>query len=123
VAYWFVNLEAGLPSVEEALGTFRETLRRAAEAGLQGLVVVHGYGASGSGGKIRRALREGLEQNAWADRIADAIAGEDLKPGGEAYQALIARRPKLKSVLRRNMLGNSGITVVLLSRQARDSRR
>jgi hypothetical protein len=112
------NLENGAPTVEEAIRTVDHVIDRALACGVRGLVVVHGYGASGRGGAIRHAFRDGLERNFWAHKLADQATGESLRQGGEDYARITARRPWLKKGLRRDMLGNPGITVLVLQKAA-----
>jgi hypothetical protein len=115
--YVVCNLEAGAPLVEEALRTVDRVLDRAAACGIRGLVLIHGHGSSGTGGAIRRAFRDGLERNFWAHKLAAHCIGESLRPGLPEYQAIVDRRPVLKQALRREMLGNPGITVVVLKKR------
>ena len=112
------NLELGAPTVEEAIRTLDHVIDRALACGVRGLIVVHGYGASGRGGAIRHAFRDGLERNFWAHKLADHATGESLRQGGEDYARLTARRPWLRQALRRDLFGNPGITVLVLQKPA-----
>jgi len=114
--YVVFNLETGAPTVEEALRTMDTIVDRAIACGVRGLIVIHGYGSGGRGGAIRNAFREDLERNFWAHKVADSIPGEDLRQGAASYTNLVDRRPALRQALRREMLGNAGITVLLLKK-------
>ena len=120
VEFWRVDLEKGAPTVDEALGYLNRAIRAGAAAGLRALIVVHGYGSSGAGGRIGWAVREGLENNHWADRIAAYIACEELTQGSPQLTQLSWHRATLTYELRRSrMLGNSGATVLMLAKQTR----
>ena len=115
--YVVYNLEAGAPLVDEALRTVDHVVDRAMACGIRGLILIHGHGSSGKGGAIRRAFREGLEGNFWAHKVVGHVTGEELRPGAEAYTRLVERRPALRAVLRRDMMGNPGLTVLLLAKR------
>ena len=109
-----INLETGGPTAEEALERLTQHVRAASEAGIRALIVIHGYGSSGSGGKIKWFIREALEQNYFSDRVDEYYFGEDLALGSSSYQALIKRRASLKNHLSQFKIGNAGMTVLLM---------
>lgn len=114
VEFWKVDLERDAPLVEEALDHLTRAVRAGAAAGLRALIVVHGYGSSGVGGRIGRAVREGLEDNHWADRIEEFIACEELTQGSPLLAHLSRHRAALAQELRRSrMLGNAGASVLI----------
>ena len=120
VDFWKVDLERDAPLVEEALDHLTRAVRAGAAAGLRALIVVHGYGSSGKGGRIGRAVREGLENNHWADRIDEFICCEELTQGSPLLAELSRHRNSLANALRRcGALGNAGVSV-LLFRRAQD---
>jgi DNA-nicking Smr family endonuclease len=109
-----INLEAGGPSAEEALERLTSQVRAASEAGIRALIVIHGYGSSGSGGKIKWVVRDALENNYFSDRVDEYYFGEDLAFGSTGYQVVIKRRSSLKPHLSQFKIGNAGMTVLLL---------
>jgi hypothetical protein len=109
-----INLETGGPTTEEALERLTQQVRAASEAGIRALIVIHGYGSSGFGGKIKWLIREALEQNYFSDRVDEYYFGEDLALGSSSYQALIKRRASLKNHLSQFKIGNAGMTVLLM---------
>ncbi len=109
-----LNLESGGPTAEEALERLTQHVRAASEAGIRALIVIHGYGSSGSGGKIKWAVRDALENNYFSDRVDEYYFGEDLAFGSSAYQTVIKRRSSLKSHLSQFKIGNAGMTVLLM---------
>ena len=110
-----INLKRGNPLVEEALESLSTHLRNACEYGIKAIVLIHGYGSSGEGGKIKRAVHQALEANYFSDRVDEYYFGENIPNGSHAYQELIKKRPSLKTHLERFKTGNSGITVLLLN--------
>lgn len=117
VEFWRVDLEKGAPTVEEALDHLDRAVRSGAAAGLRALIVVHGYGSSGAGGRIGWAVREGLANNHWADRISEYLCCEELTKDAPLLIDLARHRGPLVAELRRSrMLGNAGATVLMLAK-------
>ena len=118
VEFWKVDLERDAPRVEEAIDHLTRAVRTGAAAGLRALIVVHGYGSSGAGGRIGWAVREGLKNNHWADRIDEFIPCEELTQGSQRLAHLTRHRGALADSLRRSrMLGNAGVSVLIFRRQ------
>ena len=109
-----INLEAGGPTAEEALERLTSQIRAASEVGIRALIVIHGYGSSGSGGKIKWVVRDALENNYFSDRVDEYYFGEDLALGSSGYQAVMKRRASLKQHLSQFKIGNAGMTVMLM---------
>lgn len=114
-----LNLKFDAPSAEEALDRLTIALRRASELGIKAMILIHGYGASGEGGKIRWAVHDALENNHFSDRVDEYHFGEKTAFGTEAYHALLRRRPGLKVYLKHFKEGNAGMTVLILATQGR----
>ncbi len=109
-----LNLKRGSPSAEEALDRLTHHLRRATEVGVKAILLIHGYGSSGEGGRIKWAVHDALENNFFSDRVDEFYFGEDVAYSSDLYQALFRRRPSLKSHLKLFKEGNAGMTVLLL---------
>ena len=109
-----LNLKFDSPSAEEALDRLTTGLRRASEVGIKAIILIHGYGASGEGGRIKWAVHDALENNYFSDRVDEYHYGEQTGFGSEAYHALLRRRPGLKSYLKHFKEGNAGMTVLIL---------
>lgn len=107
-----INLEAGYPTADEALRRMEFEMRRARSVGERAVKLIHGYGSSGKGGKIRSEVRRALAAKQRAGEIKGFIAGEDFSPFGESYQRLSGVLPALSSD-RDFARGNDGITVVV----------
>jgi DNA-nicking Smr family endonuclease len=109
-----LNLKFDSPSAEEALDRLTITLRRASEVGIKAILLIHGYGASGEGGKIKWAVHDALKNNYFSDRVDEYHFGEQTAFGSEAYHVLLRRRPGLKAYLKHFKEGNAGMTVLIL---------
>lgn len=116
-----LNIKQGLPTVEEALDYLTDQLRKCSELGIKAIVLIHGYGSSGEGGRIKRAIHDALEHNRFADRVTEYFFGESVPFGSDAYHSLLKRRPSLKQYLRRFKEGNAGMTVLLLGTSHRNA--
>lgn len=109
-----LNIKQDGPFVDEALERLTEYLRKSFEVGIKAIVLIHGYGSSGEGGRIKWAIHDALENNRYSDRVDEYYFGEDVAYGSEAYHALHKRCPGLKRYLKRFKEGNAGMTVLLL---------
>ena len=116
-----LNIKQDGPYVDEALDRLTEYLRKSLEVGIKAIVLIHGYGSSGEGGRIKWAIHDALENNRYSDRVDEYYFGENVAFGTEAYQSLLKRRPGLKRYLKRFKEGNSGMTVLLLVSQSRNA--
>ncbi len=116
-----INIKQGSPLVEDALGQLTDHLRKSMDLGIKAIVLIHGYGSSGEGGRIKWAVHEALENNQYADRVQEYFFGEQVPFGSEPYRALLKRRPGLKSYLQRFKEGNAGMTVLLLGTSHRNA--
>jgi len=108
-----VNLEAGMPTVHEALSRLDQELSAARRQGRPILKLIHGYGSTGAGGDIRIAVQLRLAEIARNGQIRSCIFGENWSRSDEQTWKLIQARPELKqdSDLGRK---NLGITIVVL---------
>ena len=107
--------------MEDALDRLTDYLRKSLEIGIKAIVLIHGYGSSGEGGRIKWAIHDALENNRYSDKVEEYYFGEEVPFASEAYHALLKRRPGLKRYLKRFKEGNAGMTVLLLGSQARSA--
>ena len=73
-----LNLELGRPSVDEAMRRLDYELAAAGMLRTKVFKLIHGYGSSGTGGKIRTACRKRLQLYKAQGRIVDFIPGENF---------------------------------------------
>ncbi len=108
-----VNLEENRPSVEQMRVLLDRSLVAARYDGTSILKLIHGYGSSGVGGRLRVAVRASLSRYKKSRLIRDFITGEDFRISNETTWALVKSRPEIKRD-RDFCRENKGITLVLL---------
>ena len=106
-----VNLEQGLPTVEQALTRLQRELISARQEKIRILTIIHGYGSSGKGGAIRLECRKTLDYIHRRGEISSVIHGEHFNRHHGPTKHLLSRFRELSihPHLNRN---NKGITVI-----------
>ena len=84
-----INLEIGNPDVLHALERVMFEIRHSRKMGVKVLKIIHGYGSSGRGGKIRKRVRVCLEQLQHSKEIKAYISGEEFSIFNEAARDAI----------------------------------
>src|SRR6266404_386040 len=107
------NVEAGLPTLDEARRLVIEEIKRAKREGVKVLKVIHGYGSSGTGGKLCIGLRKSFGLRKKEGIIKDFIPGEDFSIFNETVLNLLEAVPELRGD---PDLGttNEGVTILWL---------
>ena len=105
-----VNLEQGLPTVEDAMKRMKNELSTAKMTGCKAVILIHGYGSTGTGGAIKPAVAKNLAQPGLVGVVKDWVAGESWQRKKTGF---LADCPALREHAR-HIDGNQGITVVLL---------
>lgn len=106
-----VNLERGMPTADQAVKQLTFYLHNSRAQGYKVLKLIHGYGSSGKGGRIRTASRRYLEEAAAQGRIAAYLPGERFTIFDETTRRALTRYPQLRSD-RDLDRGNRGVTFV-----------
>ena len=108
-----VNLEEGMPTVEQARLRMEHELHVARKQGYAAVKLIHGYGSSGVGGALRDELQKQLRLAVRNGAIHALIPGKDWRISDETTWALLKRFPEWKHDpdLGRN---NQGISIVVL---------
>ncbi len=108
-----LNVEAGLPPLDEARRLVAAEIKKAKREGVKVLKVIHGYGSSGKGGALRVGLRKSFRLRKKEGVIRDFIAGEDFTIFNDAVLNLLEAVPELRGD---PDLGatNEGVTIVRL---------
>lgn len=114
----YIDLEDGKPAVADALKRMRQELRQSQKWSCSAVKLIHGFGSTGRGGKIRTAVRRELAEMQSRGEISIVIPGEKLTIFEEETRTLMNRCPELRrdSDMERH---NNGITVVGLKKKGR----
>lgn len=105
-----INLEYGMPVVSDALTRLETEIRTAKTQKHKIVKIIHGYGSSGKGGKIRKACRIALTENSLVHSI---IFGENFSIFDENTRKAFTKDPKLRQDKDLERY-NNGITIVVL---------
>lgn len=106
-----LNLERGMPTSDRALAHLQAQMRRYAKSKDVCLLLIHGYGSSGTGGVIRARVRAYLASQLRSGNVSRVVNGEDFSIFDADSRELKAKYPGLAPYIDR---GNPGITVVEL---------
>lgn len=108
-----LNLEEGMPLVEEALDRMNMGLQEMRHSREKTVKLIHGYGSTGRGGSICAAVRRELAQMKRKKYIRDYIPGEDFGPLDAASRKWAEQ---IREIPRDPDYGrmNHGITIVVL---------
>jgi hypothetical protein len=90
------NVEARLPTLDEARRLVIEEIKRAKREGAKVLKVIQVYGSSGTGGKLCVGLRKSFGLRKKEGVIKNFIAGEDFSIFNDTVLALLEMVPELR---------------------------
>lgn len=113
IPHRIVNIERGRPLVETALKQMENELARARTDRVRVVTLIHGYGSSGKGGRIRMECRKVLDQLSRRKKINFAIAGEEFRKRTGPGKALLHRFPHLERDCASDF-SNPGVTIVVI---------
>ena len=108
-----LDLECGMPTVDEAVRRMNTGLQRLRSAGARYVRLIHGYGSTGRGGALRVGIRAELARMKRRGLIRDFIPGEDFGPFHEGSRRLVDRTPALARDPDYGKV-NQGITIAAL---------
>lgn len=108
------NVEAGLPTLDEARRLVIAEIKRAKREGVKVLKVIHGYGSSGKGGALCIGLRKSFGLRKKEGVIKDFIAGEDFSIFDPSVLAMLESVPELRGDPDLNAT-NEGVTLLWLN--------
>ena len=108
-----INLETGMPYVDEAVRRLTCEINNSSKLGYAVLKVIHGYGSSGAGGRIRVEVRRYLGRLQNQKKIKLFETGEDFSIFSENTRKILSACPSLRKDrdLERH---NNGVTFILL---------
>ena len=107
-----VNIKENMPTVQEAVSHLHSVLRTSRQLGYGAVKIIHGYGSSGRGGKIRLTVRRHLVEMKQKRQIRDFIPGEAFSIFEEATRQAFIRCDDMRRDrdLDRH---NNGITIII----------
>jgi len=108
-----LNIKDTMPSAEAAWAHCQGAIDGARVRGIRILKVVHGYGSSGVGGKIRRRVRAGAAKLLEAGKLGGLVFGEDWGPFSATARGWVDAYPALRNDADYGK-GNEGITLIQL---------
>jgi hypothetical protein len=108
-----LNLKEGMPTVDQARRVFADALRSARRDGVSAMILIHGYGSQGVGGKIRIGIQSSLRQRQKEGLIRAFVPGETWAYGDPTSEWMIEQCPELDYDPDLGS-GNPGMSVVLI---------
>ena len=102
-----------MPIVEEAIRRMSMGIQEMRVSGIRAVKLIHGYGSTGTGGKIRIGIRQELSTMKKRKLIRDFIPGENFGPFDETSRKMTERN---RAIARDPDYGrsNHGITIVMI---------
>ena len=102
-----------MPTVDVAVPLLTERMRSLKKSGVKAVKLIHGYGSTGKGGRLRKATHTLLDELKNSGSIKEFIRGEQCSKFELRTLTLIDRMPELYNDqdLERH---NRGITIVFL---------
>lgn len=108
-----VNLESNMPSSDFALKNLDMAISTAKSRNYPIIKLIHGYGSTGTGGKIKSSVHKKLTSYASSGKIKGFIKGEEFSPFEQPTQKWLLSFPTLTSDTD-YLKCNHGITVVIV---------
>jgi len=108
-----VNLEEGMPASDAAVRRLTYEIQASRRLGAAVLKIIHGYGSSGTGGKIRTRSRGYLDGLARRGQIKAYIPGEQFSIFDAKTRDAFAACPSLRQDRDLDKF-NNGVTFILL---------
>lgn len=107
------NIEADLPTLDEARRAMLGEIRTAKREGVRVLKVIHGYGSTGQGGRLCVGLRKSFGLRRKEGMIRAFIRGEDFSVFDPTTLQLLEEVPEVRGDSDLGRI-NEGITVLWL---------
>ena len=111
--YKTVNIEYGHPDVYTALKILSNEKITAKKLGYKAIKIIHGYGSSGKGGKIKSAVLRELTKEKLDGKIKHFVKGEEFSCFFESGREAVKLCPDLRDD-RDYGRENDGVTILIL---------
>ena len=108
-----INLKLGRPVVETALKRLELELGQARRQNVRVLTLIHGYGSSGKGGRIRIECRKMLDHLMYQGALSGFIPGEKFNRKSGPGKSLVRQFGDLAKVCESDF-NNPGVTIVVM---------
>lgn len=105
-----INLEYGNPDTQTAIYNLKNELMTFLRQKTKAVIVIHGYGSSGTGGVIKTAVKKLVSDNSMRGIIRDHSGGENWSSNRKRLISICPDLTKYES----NIQNNPGVTVVIL---------
>lgn len=106
----YINLERGFPTVDLAVRDMIGQLGTYKRQGYRALVLIHGWGSSGTGGGIKKGVQNKLKEQSLSGLVYGFCSGEDWADNKTEYVNYCSQLAQFD----RDISGNQGVSVVLL---------
>lgn len=108
-----INLEQGMPTADTAGRRLQFEINTARRDGTAALKVIHGYGSTGAGGRIKGEVKRLLAAAKKGKMIKEYVSGEEWSIFSPRARAVLDLCPDLRQD--RDLENhNNGISIVLL---------
>ncbi|MBQ8844723.1 MAG: Smr/MutS family protein [Clostridia bacterium] len=107
--YIELNIKDGMPPACEAMDCLKNLFERCRVNKYKCILIIHGYGSTGKGGKIRKLTRTWLEKQKQKRKIKTIIIGEDFNIYNPKALELKNKYHELSPLL---SVCNHGVTVI-----------
>ncbi len=108
-----VNLEAGMPYADQAIRRLTFEIQQSRRMGCAVLKIIHGYGSTEKGGKIRTESRRYLTRLKGQGEITDFLPGEKFSIFEDATRRAFVRCDELRRDADLDRY-NNGVTFIVL---------
>lgn len=108
-----VNIEEGMPRVDEARDRLMKEIQKAKVNKVSALKIIHGYGSTGQGGALKIAINKSLSRMVKEGKLRAVVPGDNWSIFDNDSRVILEHCPNLNKDHDLEK-GNPGITVVLL---------
>jgi hypothetical protein len=108
-----VNIKYDMPTADQAIKRVTYNIKNGKSWGAAAIKIIHGYGSTGKGGRIRTETRRYLDRQKQSGQIRDYIIGENFSIFDESTRNafLLCDELRRDSDLERH---NNGVTIIIL---------
>ncbi len=105
-----INLEYGKPDSLSAVAILKNDLMTFARQKSKAVIIIHGYGSTGTGGAIKQGVRRLITDNSMKGIVRDYSGGESWSYNKKRLTAMCPDLSKHESRIH----NNPGVTIVIL---------